>query len=64
MVENSNRDEFKQRMADMSTFIKEQPTAITEYDEPLVRQFIEKVTIFENKFTVDFKSAVTADVEA
>jgi site-specific DNA recombinase len=61
-VENANRDELKNRMADMTTFLKKQPTALTEYDEQLVRRLIEKVTIFEDKFTVEFKSGVTVDI--
>ena len=61
-VENANRDELKNRMADMTTFLKKQPTALTEYDEQLVRRLIEKVTIFEDKFTVEFKSSVTVDI--
>lgn len=48
----------------MSTFLKEQPTAITDFDEQLVRRLIEKVTVFEDKFTVEFKSGVTVNVEA
>jgi site-specific DNA recombinase len=63
MVENANRDELKKRIADMSTFLKEQPTTITEYDEQLVRRLIEKVTVYEDKFTVEFKSGVTVDVD-
>ena len=47
----------------MSTFLKKQSTALTEYDEQLVRRMIEKVTAFEDKFTVEFKSSVTVDVE-
>jgi site-specific DNA recombinase len=35
-----------------------QPTANTEYNEPFVQRLIEKVTIYENKFTVEFKSCV------
>ena len=50
-------------LANISAFLKEQPTALTEYDEPLVRQLIKKITVFENKFTVEFKSGVTVDVE-
>ena len=46
----------------MGTFLQGQPTAITEYDESLVRRLIEKVTVNENKFTVEFKSGVTVDV--
>ncbi len=63
MVENANRDELKKRIADMSSFLQEQPTVITEYDEQLVRRLIEKMTIYEDKFTVEFKSGVTVDVE-
>ena len=47
----------------MGTFLREQPTALTEYDEPLVRRLIEKVTVYEDKFTVEFKSGVTVDVD-
>ena len=46
----------------MSTFLQKQSTALTEYDEPLVRLLIEKVTVYEGKFTVEFKSGVTVDV--
>jgi site-specific DNA recombinase len=51
------------RIADMSAFLQEQPTAITEYDEQLIRRLIEKVTVYEDKFTVEFKPGVTVDVE-
>jgi len=47
----------------MGDFLKGQPTAITEYDESLVRRLIEKVTVYEDKFTVEFKSGVTVDAE-
>ncbi len=57
------RDELKKRIADMGEFVRRQPTAITEYDESLVRRLIEKVTVYEDKFTVEFKSGVTVDVE-
>lgn len=40
-----------------------QPTATTKYDEQLVRRLIETVTVYEDKFTVEFKSGVTVDVE-
>jgi len=62
-LENVNREELKKRIADMSAFLTEQPTALIEYDEQLVRRLIEKVTIFEDKFAVEFKSGMTVDVE-
>lgn len=47
----------------MDAFLPEQPTALTEYDESLVRRLIEKVTVHEDKFSAEFKSGVTVDVE-
>lgn len=62
LVENANRDELRKRVADMSSFLQKQPTALSEYDEPLVRRLIEKITVYEDKFTVEFKSGLTVDV--
>jgi hypothetical protein len=42
--------------------LREQPAEIEKYDEPLVRRLVEKVTVYEDKFTVEFKSGVTVDV--
>jgi site-specific DNA recombinase len=39
------------------------PAELEEYDEQLVRRLIEKVTIFDDKLTVEFKSGVEIDVE-
>ena len=61
-VENLGRDELQKRINDMSAFLQEQPTALTEYNEALVRRLIEKVTVYEDKFTVEFKSGLTVDV--
>jgi site-specific DNA recombinase len=47
----------------MGDFLKKQPTILTEYDEPLVRRLIEKATAYKDKFTVEFKSGLTVDVE-
>ena len=36
--------------------------ALVQYDEALVRRLIEKVTVYEDKFTVEFKSGLMVDV--
>lgn len=46
----------------MEAFVKEYDV-ITEYSKVLVRRLIEKVTIFENKIVVDFKSGVSVSIE-
>ena len=61
-LESAERDEVKKRITDMATFLREQPTTLTEYVEPLVRRLIEKIAVYEDKFTVEFKSGVTVDV--
>lgn len=61
-LESIGRDELKKRIADMGDFLKGQPTSITEYDELLVRRLIEKVTVYEDKFSVEFKSGVMVDI--
>ncbi len=61
-VENLGRDEMQKRITDMSAFLKEQPIALVQYDEALVRRLIEKVTVYEDKFTVEFKSGLTLNV--
>ena len=45
-LESAGRDEQKKRIADMGTFLREQNTALAEYDEALIRRLIEKVTIY------------------
>ena len=37
---------------------------ITEFDEALVKKLIEKITVFADHFTVEFKSGITIDIEA
>ncbi|MDD4164027.1 MAG: hypothetical protein PHD66_02240 [Eubacteriales bacterium] len=44
LFKNSNRDELEKCMADMSTFLNKQSSALIEYDDQLVRRLIEKVT--------------------
>ena len=48
----------------MSTFLNKQSIALTEYDEQPVRRLIEKITVYEDNFAVEFKSGVAVGVEA
>lgn len=57
-LENARRDDQKKRISDMADFLREEPTALAEYDESLIRRLIERVTLRENKFSVKFKSGV------
>ena len=61
-VETVGRDDLRKRNAEMSFFLRKQPTVIKEYDEKLVRRLIDKVTVHENRFEVVFRSGVTVEV--
>ena len=63
MAENAEREGLKQRIAEMQEFLTEQMEQIEEYDESLVRRMVEKVTVYEEKFVVEFKSGTRVDVE-
>ncbi len=52
------------QISDLQDFIKDQPIDITEFDEMLVKRLIAKITVFEDRFTVDFKSGLTINSEA
>ena len=47
----------------MTEFLAMQSGIITEYDDKLTRQLVERITVFEGKFRVDFKSGVEIEVE-
>jgi DNA invertase Pin-like site-specific DNA recombinase len=63
MAENAEREGLKQRIAEMQEFLEEQTEQIEEYDESLVRRMVEKVTVYDEKFMVEFKSGTSVDVE-
>ena len=53
----------KERIDDLAAFLDGQVEAVTEYLEPLVRRLIEKITVYDEKLTVEFKSGLEVDVE-
>jgi site-specific DNA recombinase len=62
LVENAEREGKRQRIMEMAEFLDGQPGVLEQYDEQLVRRLIEKVTVFEEKFRVEFKSGIETDV--
>lgn len=63
MVDNAEREGLKQRIAQMQKFLAEQTERIEEYDESLVRRLVERITIYNDKFTVEFKSGTSVDIK-
>ncbi len=63
LAEKTEREGLKERIAEMRKFLREQDTNVTEYDEQLARKLIEKVTVYNGRFEVEFKSDVKVSVE-
>lgn len=63
-VDSVIKDEQMKQIRDLQDFVKSQPATITEFDETLVSRLIEKIAVFDDHFTVDFKSGITIDIEA
>ena len=57
------RNDEVDRIKAMITFVDEQKGEV-EYSEALVRSMVEKVTIHDDKMTVEFKSGLSIDVDA
>lgn len=63
-VDSVVKDEQMKQINDLQDFIRSQPTTITEFDEILVKRLISRITIFEDHFTVEFRSGITIEIEA
>lgn len=62
MAEKAEREGLKMRINKMQEFLENQMDRISEYDEQLVRKMIEKITIYDDKFVIEFKSGTSLDV--
>ena len=61
-MEGAEREGMKQRINEMQQFLARQTRDIIEYDEQLVRWLIEKITVYDEKVIVEFKSGTSVDI--
>ena len=62
MADSAEREGLKLRIDEMRQFLDEQTESITEYDEQLTRRLIETITVYEDHFTVEFKSGTSVEI--
>ena len=63
LVESAEREGLKQRIREIREFLEQQSIEVTEYDELLVRRLIEKVTVYDERFEVEFKSGAKVRIK-
>lgn len=63
LTQDAERDGRRQRIEEMRAFLEKQANEPLGYDEQLVRRLMEKITVYDNRLTVEFKSGLEIDME-
>lgn len=59
---NALRQDKRDRIAEMTDFLKMQTCDITEFDAKLVRKLIERAIVYDDRLVVEFKSGLEIEV--
>ena len=62
-MDTAARDEQLGRITEVQDFIRQQSAELTEFDETLVKRWVQKITVWEDRYTVELKSGLSVDVE-
>lgn len=57
------RDEQVKRINELTEFIQQQDSELTEFDESLARRWIKEITVWDDRYSVELKSGVRIDIE-
>jgi len=63
VAHNAERQTQRQRIAEMTEFLQGQSGVLIEYDDKLVRRLVERVTVYEDRLMVEFKSGVEIEIQ-
>lgn len=63
MVESAERKGFKKRIKELEDFLYGFDLERTEYDELLVRSYIQKITVYYDRYEVKFKAGFEVNIE-
>lgn len=63
-ADTATRDEQLGRITELQDFIRSQSTDLTEFDESLFKRWVQKITVWPNRYTVELKSGLSVDIEA
>ena len=63
LVQRAETEGVKKRIAELTDFLQDTVQELMEYDEGMVRKYIEQIKVYEDKFTVCFKAKVEIEIE-
>ena len=61
-VQRAETEGVKKRIEELTDFLKGENHQLIEYDEGMVRKYIEEIKVYEDKFTICFKAKVEIEV--
>jgi recombinase len=61
-VQRAETEGVKKRIEELTDFLKGENNQLIEYDEGMVRKYIEEIKVHEGKFTIRFKAKVEIEV--
>ena len=62
MAESAEKNGYKKRISELEEFLHGFELEITEYDEQLVRSYIQKITVYDDRFNVEFKAGFDLNI--
>lgn len=62
LVKREEMEGAKKRITELADFLINENLELTGYDEGMVRKYIEKIMVYEDKFTICFKAKVEIEV--
>ena len=62
-TEEASRQDLKARINELMEFLNGLPCDLTEYDEQYVRALLEKITVYDDHFIVEFKSGIELQID-
>ena len=62
-VQRAEKEGVKKRIEELTDFLKGENHQLIEFDEGMVRKYIEEIKVYEDKFTICFKAKVEIDIE-
>ena len=63
LIDKAEEEGRKLRIKEMTAFLSEMDRELTEYDEQMVRKYIERITVFDDYYEVEFKAGIKVEVE-
>ena len=63
LVEDASRAGLRQRLTEFEEFLDGQVTGLTDYDEAMVRQLVERITVYDDHLAFEFKCGIETEVQ-